>query len=231
MGVQQLVIGDDQILGVPAARGVPVPLLGEEPARLVVEPVHVGGPGHGARQQDHLGDPVRVALRVGESQCHAPRATPDQPAVDAEVLAQLLDITDQVLGGIAVQAGAQVRHLGRAPPAAALVELDEAVGLRVEVPPPSRRQAAAGPAVQRHGRLAVRVAADLPVDALTVTDVQHSRVVRLNGRKPLRHDDHGSPDPGGRSSGRYRGDLGSGTTDRHSGPGLKEKILNKVFVN
>jgi hypothetical protein len=54
------------------------------------------------------------------------------------MLAQLLDVTDQVLGGVGVQAGAQVRDRRRAPSAAALIELDEAVGVRVERTPPSR---------------------------------------------------------------------------------------------
>ena len=44
--------------------------------------------------------------------------------------------------------------------------------------------------MQRNRWLALGVAADLPVNALVITDIKHSRVVRLNGRKPLRHDDH-----------------------------------------
>jgi hypothetical protein len=41
------------------------------------------------------------------------------------VLPQLLHVTDQVLGGIGVEPGAQVRDRRRAAPAAALIELNE----------------------------------------------------------------------------------------------------------
>ena len=190
IGVEQPVVRRNQVLGVPAAVGVPPPFRREEPARLVVEPVHVGGTGHGAGHQHHLRHPLRVALGVREPQRHAPRTAPDQPPVDAQVLAQPLDVTDQVLGGVGVQAGAQVRDRRRAPPAAPLVELDETVRVRVERPPPPRRKTAPRPAVQRHGRLTVRIAADLPVHELPGPHVQHSRVIRLDGREPLRHDDH-----------------------------------------
>jgi hypothetical protein len=58
--------------------------------------------------------------------------------------------------------------------AAALVEQHDPVARRVEQPPHVRGQAAAGSAVQEHRRLAVRVAALLPVDLLTVTDLEQA---------------------------------------------------------
>ena len=61
----------------------------------VQQPVHVPGAGHGAGHQHHLGHPPRVALGVGKAQGHAPRGAPDEPPVDAQVLAQLLDVTAQ----------------------------------------------------------------------------------------------------------------------------------------
>ena len=169
------------------ARGEPRPLRREEPSRLVVQPVHVIGPGHGHRGQHHRGDPLRVTLRVGQPERHPPRSAPHQPPLDPEVGAQLLDVPDQVPGGVGLQAGIQKGHRRRAPPAAALVELDEPVRVRVEQPAPPRAAAAARPAVQRHRRLAGRVAAGLPVDPLAVTDVQHPRLVRLDGREPFGH--------------------------------------------
>lgn len=107
------------------------------------------------------------------------------------MLAQLLDVSDQVPGGVGVQAGAQVRDRGCAPSAAALIELDQPVGLRVKPAAPPRRAAAARAAVLRNSGLATGAAAHFPVNALIITDVEQARVVRLKARKPFSHDPAG----------------------------------------
>ncbi len=66
--------------------------------------------------------------------------------------------------------------------AATLVEQDDPVGGRVEVPGPPGWGARAGTAVHHLGRLAVGVAAHRPVDGLSVTDVKHPLRVRLDLR-------------------------------------------------
>ena len=62
------------------------------------------------------------------------------------------------------------------------------VGLRIEPAAAPRRTATTRPSVQRHRWLAIWVAAHFPVNTLIITDVEHARVVRLKGRKPIRHD-------------------------------------------
>ena len=73
-----------------------------------------------------------MALGVSEPQRHPPRATPYQPAVDTEVLAQLLDVTDQVVGRIGREVGPHVGGRWRALSTVTLVELHQAVCLRME---------------------------------------------------------------------------------------------------
>jgi hypothetical protein len=71
-----------------------------------------------------------------------PAPAPQQPPPDAEVLAQPPHVRDQVVGRVGRQVGsgvAGVRGARGAAPAAALVELDDQVGLGIEEPPPPRR--------------------------------------------------------------------------------------------
>jgi hypothetical protein len=75
----------------------------------------------------------------------------------------------------------------RAATAAALIEQDGAVALRVEHLPHLRDATLAGAAVHHHGGLAGRVSAGLPVDSVAVTDVQHAMVVRLEWRVQISH--------------------------------------------
>ena len=72
-----------------------------------------------------------------------------------------------------------------AAPAAALVEQDGAVGVRIEEAPLARRAARAGAAVQVERGLASGVAAALPIDLMPVAHVEHAAVVRLNRRESV----------------------------------------------
>ena len=58
-----------------------------------------------------------MRLRIGQAQGGAPGGAEDQPALDAQVLSQTLDVGDQVLRGVLAQLGVR-----RAFAAAALVE-------------------------------------------------------------------------------------------------------------
>ena len=71
--------------------------------------------------------------------------------------------------------------------AAALIEQDDAVGVGIEELAVERGAAAAGPAVQEHGGLAVGVAADLPEDAVAVADVEETVLGRLDRGIELAH--------------------------------------------
>ncbi len=101
------------------------------------------------------------ASGVGDAEGAAPRAAEHLPAVDAEVLAQALDVGDEVPGGVVVERGERL-----ALAAAALVEQDDAVARRVEEAPVLGVGAAAGPAVQEHHRLAGAVARLLEVEVV-----------------------------------------------------------------
>ena len=60
---------------------------------------------------------LRVFLGVGERERRAPRPTENQPALDAEVFAQLLHVGDEMPGRVVDEA-----RVGAAAPASALVE-------------------------------------------------------------------------------------------------------------
>ncbi len=170
--------------GVP--EGLPGP--GEQPADAPVQPVGLLGPGHGDPDDDDLGDPLRVPLGVGEDQGRAPGAAVQQPPVDPEVLAQALHVGDQVLGGVVLQARRRIGRVRPAPAAAALVEQDHPVPLRVEQPAAPGVAPGAGAAVHDQGGLAPGVAAGLPVHQVAVAGLQHALRVRLDGRVGLDHD-------------------------------------------
>ena len=164
------------------------PLRREEPADLVGEPVHVGAPGVGDREQDHRGHPLRVPLGVGQGERDAPRSAPHEPAPDAEVCPERLDVADEMVCRVRREVRRPVAGMRQASSTAALVELDDAIARRVEPATSSRRAPAARAAVERHRRRAVRVAGGLPVDRLAIADVEHARRVRLDrrvGRRPV----------------------------------------------
>jgi len=74
--------------------------------------------------------PVGVRLRVGQRQRSAPGAAKQDPGVDVQVAAQLLEIGHQRLRGVVLQAAAR-----RGGAAAALVHQHDAPVLRVEEAP------------------------------------------------------------------------------------------------
>jgi hypothetical protein len=143
--------------------------------------VDVGAPGHGHRRQHHRRDALGVPLGVGQGQRHAPGVAPHQPPFDAEMRAQALEVADQVRRRVG-RHGREGLRAGDAATGAPLVEQDDAVAVGVEVPAVAGRAARAGAAVQDDGRLALRVAADLPVEAVAVPDVQQALRVRLERR-------------------------------------------------
>ena len=116
-----------------------------------------------------------MRLRVGEPERRAPRAAEHQPALDAEVLAQLLHVRDQVPGGVVDQTGVRP-----AASAAALIEQHDAIRVRIEKAPGAIVAAGAGAAVHEDRRLALGVAAFLVVDLVHRRHAQHAALVRLD---------------------------------------------------
>ena len=126
---------------------------------------------------DQFADAIGMRLGIGERQRRAPGAAEHQPFVEAAHLAQPLDVGDQMPGGVGVERG-----VGRRLSAAALVEQDDVVELRVEQPPVLWRDAAAGAAMQEHRRLGALGAGALPIDLVAVADIEHAGRVRLRSR-------------------------------------------------
>jgi hypothetical protein len=126
----------------------------------------------GDAEEDHLADALGMRLGVGERKRAAPRSTEDEPALDLEVLAQPLDVRDQVRGGVVRQVDAGRAGMWRASPAVALVQERDPVDARVEQLAVPRRAARPRPAVQDDRRLALGVATELPVDAIAATDIE-----------------------------------------------------------
>ena len=92
-----------------------------------------------------------------------------------KMLAQPLDVGDQMPGRVLDQAGARP-----AAAAAALIEHHDAVVMRVEELPRALVRAGARAAVQEHRRLAGRVAAFLVIDLVDVRDPQIAVPIRLD---------------------------------------------------
>src|SRR5450830_91482 len=65
--------------------------------------------------------------------------------------------------------------------APALVEQNDAVFLGIEQLPVRWPTAATGTAVQKHHRLASRIAAHLPVHLMTVADIEHAAIIGIDG--------------------------------------------------
>src|SRR5699024_8512592 len=91
--------------------------------------------------------------------------------------AQLLEVADQIPGGI-VDKSARGRRLASAP----LIEEDDAPGARVEEAPHERAAPRARAAMQHHGCLALRIAAELAIELVSVADIEAEPPVRLDLR-------------------------------------------------
>src|ERR1700683_2540772 len=73
-----------------------------------------------------------MGLGVGQAQRAAPRGADQQPALDAHVLPQLLHVGDATLRGVEAHVRRRVARQRGAAAAAALVEQDDPVTVRVE---------------------------------------------------------------------------------------------------
>src|SRR5205085_11455347 len=115
--------------------------------------------------------------RVREPERAAPTAAEHDPAPNAEILADLLDIADQVPGRVLPQLG-----MRRAPAGAALVEQRHAIMAGIEEAPITGREPAAGPAVQEEHRHTFGIADLLDIDRVEVGDLEALRAIGLDLR-------------------------------------------------
>ena len=112
--------------------------------------------------------------------------------------AQLLHVGHEMIGRVVLQVAQRHRAA-----AAALVEHDDAIELRIEEAAMHRRGTRARPAMQEDDRHALGIAALLPIDRVTPVDGQHSARVGRNLREEVgakrgfraRHADNLGEDP------------------------------------
>ncbi|MNM43325.1 hypothetical protein D3C81_542050 [compost metagenome] len=176
---QAAVEGGDQIVALHRRNRLEVvlPRIREQAVgAFLVEPFQFPAAQHEDAAQHQFGHALRMALRIGQRQGRAPAAAEHLPAIDLQVLAQFLDVGNEVPGGVVHQIGVRGGTTG-----AALVEQDDAVLGRVVELAHLVAAAAARPTMQHHHRLAVRVAALFEVQRVAVVDLQGADVVRGDG--------------------------------------------------
>ena len=107
--------------------------------------------------------PDREAGRDGgrgtDMNCHL-------PLLDTHHGAQALDVRDQMPGRVVLEAGMGLRAA-----AAALIEQQHAILLRIEQPAMLGRAAGARTAMQEDGGLALGIAAHLPIDLMAIAGI------------------------------------------------------------
>ena len=168
---EQAVVGVDQAAVALVLRHAVAearPLGGVQAPDVAGDPLDLAARARGDREQHELADALGVGLRVREAERAAPRPAEHEPALDLELLAQPLDVGDQVLGRVV---GQRVRAAAATP---ALVEHDDAVAGEVEVVGPPRRAARPRAAVQHDRRLASWITNHLPEDLVAVRGRHHA---------------------------------------------------------
>lgn len=165
----------------PAAdRRETLPIRPEKPPEAAIEPVDFRtARGRHTRQHDAR-DACKMALGIGKRQSRAPGTAEHAPALDAEQRAQLFDVAHQMRRRIARHVARKVARMRQAVAAPALVELVEAPEAGIETAPDAGRRPRSRPAMQQHNRLAARVAAGRPRDAIAVAAIK--KTVGVGGR-------------------------------------------------
>ena len=174
---EALVVGVEQAVAL-ALRDWPqeiLPAVGEDPARAVaVEPVEVALSAEEYAAQHHRCHPARMRLGVEQAQGCAPGAAEQHPLFDAEIFADFLHVGDEVAGGVLAQFAMWLRAA-----AAALVEGDDAVQLRVEEAAGVAVAGRAGAAMDEDHRNAGRIAGFVEIQLVQARDLELVPLVRL----------------------------------------------------
>ena len=115
---------------------------------------------------------VGVCLRVGERERRAPRAADEEPTLDAEMLADALEVGDEMRRRVGLE-----REVRMAAAASALIEQHRPEAIGIEQRAVEMLRAAARSPVQEQRRDAVGAADLLDVDPMAIADVEHARIV------------------------------------------------------
>ncbi|MNS68352.1 hypothetical protein D3C72_1016320 [compost metagenome] len=133
-------------------RDVVLPVIGEQAAGAgLVEPFDFLRTAEKDPAQDQAVYPLRMGLRVGQREGRTPGAAKQHPFVDAQVLSNPLQVGDQIPGGVVFQAGVR-----RGATAAALIESDNAIEIRIEEATTLGITSGTGAAVDEHHRQTFR---------------------------------------------------------------------------
>jgi hypothetical protein len=160
-----------------------VPGLREDRAHALGDPVDLSPAGGGDAEQHDPTNPVRMRLRIGESQGGAPGDAVQDPGVHAEVFSQGLHVRDEVRRGVGLEGDLRVRCVGEGATATALLEADDPRPLQLEtVAVPRGAERPARSAVHVEGGGAVRIAPFLPIDLLAIADGEHAVVAGRRGK-------------------------------------------------
>ena len=141
-------------------------------AALLIEPFELGASEREDAPEHKLRHALRMRLRVSQRQRRAPGAPEHLPALDAEMLAQALDVVDQMPSRVLFE-----RRVRRRASAATLIEEHDPVARRIVVAAHDRVGAAAGPAVQKHGGFSGLAAAFLVIELVQGRDLEPSGAV------------------------------------------------------
>src|SRR5215475_3788141 len=152
-----------------------LPHVGEDCAgAFLVEPINLFRAAQKDAAQDERADSLRASLRVSQSESASPRTAKNHPLFNAKMLAQPLDVRDQMPGRVFIQ-GSMRDAISRSP----LIEQHDSIGFRVEERAIFCDQSAARTAVKKDGRLTVRVPALLVINVMDFRYLQHPMLVRL----------------------------------------------------
>src|SRR5215470_20381105 len=152
-----------------------LPHVGKDRAgAFLVEPVNLFRAAQKDTAQDERANSLWVSLRVSQSESASPRTAKDHPLFNAKMLAQPLDVRDQMPGCVFFQGS-----MWSAIACPSLIEQYNSIGCRVEESAIVCDQSAAGAAVKKDNGLAVRVPALLVINVMGFGYLQHPMLVRL----------------------------------------------------
>ncbi len=147
---------------------------------LLVKPLDVPPATQEDAAQDEPCNTLRMRLGVDQCKGSPPRATDHQPGINLQVHADAFDIGNKILSSVATQF-----RMRRGTPAAALIEQDDPVMLRVEEPAMKGLTSGTRTAVQEHDGCAFGIAAFLDPKGVQVRHLELELKVRFDLRIQL----------------------------------------------
>lgn len=168
--------------------GEAAPLLGEQAADAAGDPFDFALRGGGDESEEETSDLLRVSVGVGQAEGRAPGESENEPAINAEVLAEMFDIGDEVRGGVGGEVSVRFFRERSAASAAPLIEEDDAEEMGIEEATLIWGTASAGSAVEEEGGEALGVTAAFPIDLMPVSHGEESGLIRLDGWELTCHD-------------------------------------------